>query len=76
MVVLDTGELDAVVALGITPVGAVSAFPDAGLQGYLADRTADTQVVGTIAEPNLEAIATLDPDLILSNEVRHPDIYE
>lgn len=76
VVVLDTGELDAVVALGVTPVGAVSAQPGGGLQSYLADRTRDTQVVGTIAAPNLEAIAALDPDLILSNQVRHPEIYE
>jgi iron complex transport system substrate-binding protein len=33
-------------------------------------------VVGTIAEPNLEAIAALEPDLILSNKTRHEDIYE
>lgn len=33
------------------------------------------EVVGTIAEPNLEEIAALQPDLILSNKVRHQEIY-
>ncbi len=52
------------------------ALPDAGLPSYLADRTRDIRIVGTIEEPNLEAIAALDPDLIISNEVRHPEIYD
>lgn len=76
VVVLDTGELDAVVALGVVPVGAVEALAGSGLQSYLADRVRGTRVVGTIQEPDLEAIAALQPDLILSNEVRHPDIYD
>lgn len=76
VVVLDTGELDVVLALGVTPVGAVVAQEGAPLQTYLADRVADVAVVGTIAEPDLEAVAALDPDLILSNEVRHADLYD
>jgi iron complex transport system substrate-binding protein len=34
------------------------------------------EAVGTIAEPNLEAIAALRPDLILSNRARHEDLYD
>lgn len=75
VVVLETGELDAVLALGITPVGATSAFADGTLPTYLAERTQDVEIVGTIAEPNLEAIAALQPDLILSNKLSHEDIY-
>lgn len=75
VVVLDTGELDAVLALGITPVGAVTAGPDTGFPSYLGDRVAGVEQVGTIADPNLEAIAALQPDLILSSKVRHEDIY-
>jgi iron complex transport system substrate-binding protein len=76
VVVLDTGELDAVLALGVTPVGAVTAQEGAPLQAYLGDRVRDVAVVGTVAEPDLEAVAALAPDLILSNEVRHPDLYD
>jgi iron complex transport system substrate-binding protein len=76
VVVLDTGELDVVLALGVTPVGAVTAQEGAPLQTYLGDRVRDVGVVGTIAEPDLEAIAALAPDLILSNEVRHADLYD
>src|SRR3712207_517939 len=79
VVVLDTGELDAVLALGITPVGAVRTDVSDALPAYLEDAgvdPADVANVGTIAEPDLEAIAALEPDLILSNAVRHTDVYE
>jgi iron complex transport system substrate-binding protein len=75
VVVLDTGELDSVLSLDVTPVGAVTTDVSDGFLSYLADGAADVEVVGTIAEPNLEAIAALQPDLILSNKVRHEDVY-
>ncbi len=76
VVVLDTGELDSVLALGITPVGAVRADATTGLQSYLADRAQNVKMVGTINDPNLEEIAALQPDLILSNKVRHERLYD
>jgi iron complex transport system substrate-binding protein len=76
VVVLDTGELDSVLSLGITPVGAVTTAVSDGFLSYLADDAADVEVVGTISEPDLEAIAAVEPDLILSNSVRHEDIYD
>ncbi|MEX2536329.1 MAG: iron-siderophore ABC transporter substrate-binding protein [Trueperaceae bacterium] len=76
VVVLDTGELDSSLALGVTPVGAVTAFADGGFPSYLDGRTEGIEVVGTIAEPNLEAILALDPDLILSSRLRHEAIYQ
>jgi iron complex transport system substrate-binding protein len=76
VVVLDTGELDSVLALGVKPVGAVTAFVDGEFQEYLQDKTDGIQKVGTIAEPNLEAIVALEPDLIISNKTRHEDIYD
>jgi iron complex transport system substrate-binding protein len=76
VVVLDSAELDAAVSLGVTPVGAVSSPVEGGLLDYLADRTKDVKQVGTIAEPNLEAIAALKPDLILSSKMRHEELYD
>lgn len=76
VVVMDTGELDSVLALGVTPVGAVTADATGTFQSYLGDRTEGIEVVGTINEPSLEKIAALQPDLILSNKVRHEDIYQ
>lgn len=76
VVVLDTGELDTVLALGVKPVGAVEAIAGEGYQAYFGNLTEGITPVGTIAEPSLETIALLDPDLILSNKVRHEAIYE
>jgi iron complex transport system substrate-binding protein len=76
VVVLDTGELDSVLALGVTPVGAVRADANAGLQRYLADRAQNVRLVGTVTQPNLEGIAALQPDLILSSKLRHEALYE
>lgn len=76
VVVLDTGELDSAIALGVKPVGAVEAIAGEGLPAYLGDAVKDIELVGTIEQPNLEAIAALRPDLILSSKVRHEAIYD
>lgn len=79
VVVLDTGELDAVLALGVTPVGAVRTGVSDELPAYIEDAgvdPAEIENVGTIEEPALEEIAALEPDLILSNSVRHEAIYD
>ncbi|MFD7707849.1 ABC transporter substrate-binding protein [Streptomyces sp. NPDC059785] len=74
VVVISTGQADALLTLGIVPSGSTrgdgadlvpsyleSAFPeDAEQLGKVAD-------VGSRVEPNLEAIANIDPDLILMN---------
>ncbi|MGW6915255.1 ABC transporter substrate-binding protein [Kitasatospora sp. NPDC054939] len=78
VVVLDSGELDDVTLLGITPVGAVSPHmkTEGGFPAYLKDKIKDTKDVGPMAEPNLELIASLKPDVILSSKVRHAKVYD
>ncbi|MEV0321491.1 iron-siderophore ABC transporter substrate-binding protein [Streptomyces sp. NPDC050658] len=78
VVVLDTGELDDVTLLGIKPVGAVSPhFKTAGgFPSYLKDKIGGVKDVGPMEEPNLELIASLEPDLILSSKVRHEKVYD
>ena len=78
VVVLDTGELDDVTLLGIKPVGAVSPHMkvDGGFPGYLKSKIGGVQDVGPMQEPNLERIASLKPDLILSSKVRHEKVYD
>lgn len=75
IVVLDTGELDSVMSLGVKPVGAVEAVEGLGLPSYLKN-VEGIENVGTIEQPNLEKIATLEPDLILSSRLRHEQIYD
>lgn len=76
VIVLDTGELDDALALGVKPVGAVRIDVSTDFLSYLDDQTDGIEEVGTISEPNLEKIAALEPDLILSSVVRHEDLYE
>lgn len=76
VVVLDSPHLDAALSLDVTPVGAVQSSVGDGLPAYLGDRTEGIAIVGTIEEPNLEAIAALDPDLIISATVRHEALYD
>lgn len=72
VVVLDWNLLEAVIELGITPVGT------AEMDGY-ADWMvkpaipAETVELGNRSEPNLEKIIALKPDIILVSE-RHVDI--
>lgn len=73
VVVLEPVELDTAVALGVTPVGAAVASNVAGIPGYLG--VDGVQPVGTVPEPDLEAIAALKPDLILGTEARHSKLF-
>lgn len=74
VVTLEPLELDTAVAVGIEPVGAAVASNVTGAPAYLeAD---GVEPVGTVPEPDLEAIAALKPDLILGTEARHSELYE
>jgi iron complex transport system substrate-binding protein len=75
VVVLDSGELDGVLALGITPVEMATTAGQNGVPSYLADKAKDIKTVGGISELNLEAIAALKPDLILGSKLRANDLY-
>jgi len=76
VVVLDTGELDAALALGVKPVGAVLPAANSKIQPYLAEKAGKVEMVGTIGSPNLEKIAALKPDLILSSKTRDEENYD
>ncbi|MFK0229788.1 ABC transporter substrate-binding protein [Streptomyces sp. NPDC090303] len=76
VVVLDVGELDNVVSLGVKPVGYAPSEGDEGIPGYLAKDAGTPKSVGTINNLNLEAIANLQPDLILGSQLRAADKYD
>ncbi|MFE6162366.1 ABC transporter substrate-binding protein [Streptomyces sp. NPDC056486] len=75
VVVLDVGELDNVVSLGIKPVGYAPTEGDDGIPGYLKKDAGNPKDVGTINALNLEAIANLEPDLIIGSELRAAKLY-
>lgn len=70
VVVLDGGELDNVVALGVRPIGV--AYPDGApaMPGYIGDKAGQPENVGGISALNLETIAKLQPDLIIGSQLR------
>ncbi|MER7619865.1 iron-siderophore ABC transporter substrate-binding protein [Streptomyces sp. NPDC126503] len=76
VVVLDVGELDNVVSLGFQPVGYAPSEGDDGIPGYLKKDAGAPKSVGTINNLNLEAIANLQPDLILGSRLRAADKYD
>lgn len=72
IVALTELDLDSALALGITPVGAVNGRGQSGLPQYLGDTVAGVASVGSLAEPSLEAIVALKPDVILAGSVIEP----
>ncbi|MBA2946722.1 ABC transporter substrate-binding protein [Streptomyces himalayensis] len=76
VVVLDVGELDNVVSLGIKPVGLAPTEGSPELPSYLKKDAGSPTNVGTINNLNLEAIAALKPDLILGSQLRAADKYD
>ncbi|WP_025718365.1 ABC transporter substrate-binding protein [Paenibacillus sp. 1-18] len=76
VVVLEWTFTEDMVALGVQPVGNAD---NAGYKQYVSSEAAlDSSVtdVGTRDEPNLEAIAALKPDLIISNVDGNAAIYD
>lgn len=81
VVALDTSYVDATLALDTQVVGYTDYRTINGqLPDYLGDERktygAEAQSVGTLAEPNLEKIAALNPDLIITAKVRHEKLYD
>ncbi|MGW7310525.1 ABC transporter substrate-binding protein [Streptomyces sp. NPDC054835] len=76
VIVLDVGELDNVVSLGVKPVGYAPSEGDDGIPGYLKKDAGSPKSIGTINNLNLEAIANLQPDLILGSQLRAADKYD
>ena len=67
VVTLSEPTLDGALALGVTPVGTTAGRGQSGPPAYLARRAAGIPVVATVAQPDLEKITTLHPDLILTD---------
>jgi iron complex transport system substrate-binding protein len=76
VVTLTDGSLDAVLALGVTPVGTTVSSNGVGPAAYLADRVPESvEYVGGWGELDIEKIAALTPDLILTDRYVVDDVY-
>ncbi|WP_051236627.1 ABC transporter substrate-binding protein [Paenibacillus pinihumi] len=76
IVVLDIGALDNLLELGIKPVGAPSILTAGDPYPAYLKGTDGVTNIGTVNEPNLEAIDALKPDLIIGNKDAHDAIHD
>ncbi|AST93185.1 MULTISPECIES: ABC transporter substrate-binding protein [Sutcliffiella] len=76
VVILTNEGTEALLALGVKPVGAVQSWLGDPWYDHIAAEMEDVQVVGTESAVNLEAIAALQPDLIIGNKLRQEEVYE
>jgi iron complex transport system substrate-binding protein len=76
VVILTNEGTEALLALGVTPVGAVQSWTGDPWYKHIADDMKDVKVVGVESQVNVEAIAALQPDLIIGNKMRQEAIYE
>jgi iron complex transport system substrate-binding protein len=76
VVILTVEGTEALLALGVTPVGAVQSWTGNPWYDHIAKEMKDVEVVGLESEVNVEAIAALQPDLIIGNKMRQEAIYE
>jgi len=82
VVVIGTGQTDAILTLGVVPVGAASGDDADLVPHYVRDAFPQYAAqldavapVGSRQSPNLEAIAALHPDLVLANAAASKDVY-
>ncbi|WP_051260375.1 ABC transporter substrate-binding protein [Corynebacterium sputi] len=82
IVVISGGQLDAALSLGVVPLGATNATGAELIPECLreaapesAGRLDQIDSVGQRTDPGLEAIAELEPDLILGNQSGLEDLY-
>ncbi|RBP05481.1 ABC transporter substrate-binding protein [Rossellomorea aquimaris] len=75
VVILTNEGTEALLSMGVTPVGAVQSWTGDPWYDHIADDMKDVEVVGTESELNMEAIAKLQPDLIIGNKMRQEEQY-
>lgn len=76
VVILTNEGTEALVHLGVIPVGAAQSWDSDPWYEHLAKPLADTVSLGTETGINLEQLAALEPDLIIGTKVRQEKIYE
>ena len=67
VVALGDSTLDAALSLGVQPVGTLASRGGNDVPDYLKAKAGAITLVGSVREPNLEAILRLQPDLVLAS---------
>ncbi|TFE02025.1 ABC transporter substrate-binding protein [Jeotgalibacillus salarius] len=76
VVILTNEGTEALLSMDVTPVGAVQSWTGDPWYDHISDQMDGVEVVGTESEVNVEAIAALDPDLIIGTKLRQEAVYE
>ncbi|MBN9643918.1 ABC transporter substrate-binding protein [Corynebacterium mendelii] len=80
VVVLDNSYLENIIALGDDSLVGYASFNGSGIPPYATEEqkklVADAVDIGDVKQPNLEMVAALRPDLILSSDYRSKDYYD
>ncbi|MGL4676110.1 MAG: ABC transporter substrate-binding protein [Brevinema sp.] len=76
-IIVLTGEAtEALLALGIKPMAAVSSYtPDLSWYPHIEEYMSGVEIIGDERQVNLERIASLQPDLIIGIKARQENIY-
>lgn len=76
IVILTNEGTEALLALGVKPVGAVKSWTGDPWYEHIKDKMEGVQNVGGESQVNIEVIAALKPDLIIGNKMRQEKIYD
>jgi ferric citrate transport system substrate-binding protein len=75
IVVLEFSFVDALAAVGVSPVGIADDKDAERILKEIRDEIGDWASVGTRSQPSLETISSLKPDLIIADISRHEGVY-
>ncbi|MCI3923750.1 iron-siderophore ABC transporter substrate-binding protein [Paenibacillus sp. TRM 82003] len=76
VVILTNEGTEALLAMGVTPVGAPQSWLGDPWYDHIADKMNGVVNLGEESQPNLELLISLKPDLIIGNKLRHEEIYD
>ncbi|NUP62935.1 MAG: iron-siderophore ABC transporter substrate-binding protein [Nonomuraea sp.] len=76
VVTLTQEDLDAVLALGVTPVGITNGQGIATPPAYLADKVKGIPVVGNLLQPVIDKVVEVKPDLILAGDLQDQQVLD
>lgn len=76
IVILTNEGTEALLELGVKPVGAVRSWTGNPWYAHIEKDMAGVENLGDESQVNIEAIAALNPDLIIGNKMRHEKIYD
>ncbi|MFG3281366.1 ABC transporter substrate-binding protein [Streptomyces sp. NPDC048111] len=76
IVTLTQEDLDAVLSLGIKPVGITNGQGLAKPPAYLADKVQGIDVVGNLLQPVMDKVVAAKPDLILAGDLQDEQVLK